>query len=273
MRKLDRAGILALGEDGIEGLAALVQMPFHVVDVGMAWWLKRGTFDLGQGRLVMPNFLEAQEAVASGAKRSRESRERARDTRGVPEPKRVVTDTKSGDDDTMRVDSSRDATRRNAPTQSDTLCCAVLNRAVLNRAVPSEKARAPASVRANSNGSANVDASPDPPAGAAEGSTTHLADDFALTPERRAYAEIAGITTIDDVFKKFRQIAIEKLWRFDHRGWETRWQRFVDDECRYQRNERERARGRGSSVRRAAALSIQPAGSVRHWKPGKDDGQ
>ncbi len=122
---------------------------------------------------------------------------------------------------------------------------------------PSESARAPASVRAKSNKDATGEATPPSIRGidresASRGATTHLPDDFALTPERRSYAEIAGLQTIEDVFKKFRQIAIEKLWRFDHRGWDTRWQRFVDDECKYQRKERERERDRASSVRRAA---------------------
>jgi len=80
MRELDRAGVLDMGEHGIMGLAALVALPLDVVEVGMAWWVKCGTFEVaGDGQLVMPNFLDAQEAVKSDAQRAREHRERARD--------------------------------------------------------------------------------------------------------------------------------------------------------------------------------------------------
>lgn len=107
LRKLDRAGTVDLGSDGLEGLAALVAMPLAVVEAGMAWWLKRGTFELvAGGHLVMGKFLEAQEAPASDAKRAREARERARDrARGV------VTD-------------------RHDPSQAVTPSCAVPSRTV-----------------------------------------------------------------------------------------------------------------------------------------------
>jgi hypothetical protein len=79
LRKLDRAGILELGDEGLEALAATIQFPIDVVEVGMAWWLKRSTFDLVDGRLVMGKFLEAQDAPASDAQRAREKRARDRD--------------------------------------------------------------------------------------------------------------------------------------------------------------------------------------------------
>jgi hypothetical protein len=79
VRKVDRAGLIDLGDDGMEALAALTMLPLEVVEVGMAYWLKKRTFELVDGRLVMPNFLEAQEAAASDRKRATEHRERARD--------------------------------------------------------------------------------------------------------------------------------------------------------------------------------------------------
>lgn len=78
MRKLSRAGMLELGQDGIAGLAKLIDVPFEVVEPGMAELLKRGTFALNAhtGRLVMPNYVRAQEASASDRLRKQEQRER-----------------------------------------------------------------------------------------------------------------------------------------------------------------------------------------------------
>jgi hypothetical protein len=77
-RKLDRAGMLDLGEDGMEGLAAIVQIPVEIVEAGMAFWLRKRTFELHGSVLVMPNYLDAQECASSDRKRAREHRERAK---------------------------------------------------------------------------------------------------------------------------------------------------------------------------------------------------
>lgn len=79
LRKLDRAGTLDLSDDGLEALAAIVMLPLVIVQAGMAWWFRKGTLELVGGWLVMPNFLDAQEARASDAARARESRARTRD--------------------------------------------------------------------------------------------------------------------------------------------------------------------------------------------------
>lgn len=79
LRKVDRAGILELGEDGVEGLSALLDMPMDVVQPGLEALLKRGVLTQSGVRLVVPNFLEAQEATSSGAQRQREHRAKARD--------------------------------------------------------------------------------------------------------------------------------------------------------------------------------------------------
>lgn len=79
-RKVDRAGLLDVGEHGVEGLAALVELPFEIVEVGVAALLKSRTIkwtgDRGQV-LFIPNFLPAQEAHSSDAQRKRDQRERA----------------------------------------------------------------------------------------------------------------------------------------------------------------------------------------------------
>lgn len=78
LRKLDRAGLYPLGEDGIEGLAAVIMLPLEVVQVGLDWWLSRKTFEVHGEVLVMPKFIEAQEATQSDVARQRARRERAR---------------------------------------------------------------------------------------------------------------------------------------------------------------------------------------------------
>jgi hypothetical protein len=78
MRKLDRSGIIDIGDDGDEGLAAVVEVPLEFLQAGLPELLRRRVFQLVRGKLVMPNFLEAQEAKQSDAQRKRESREKQR---------------------------------------------------------------------------------------------------------------------------------------------------------------------------------------------------
>lgn len=67
----------------------------------------------------------------------------------------------------------------------------------------------------------------------------------ALTAELRAYADMVPLTGVDAVWKKFGQLAVEKQWRFDSKGWSGRWERFCDAEAQYQAKDRERARKGG----------------------------
>jgi hypothetical protein len=78
LREVDRAGLLELGKHGARGLAALVKMPAEVVEPGLAGLLDDGCAELHGTQIVIPNFIEAQEATQSDAQRKRESRERAR---------------------------------------------------------------------------------------------------------------------------------------------------------------------------------------------------
>jgi len=77
-RKVDRAGVLDVGDAGIEGLAAMIEMPLEVVEVGVPDLIKRGTLEQTETSFVLPNFIEAQETRQSDPQRSRESRERRR---------------------------------------------------------------------------------------------------------------------------------------------------------------------------------------------------
>lgn len=79
MRKVDRAGILQLGKSGVRGLAGLVAMPVEVVERALQVLLEDGCVALNGTTLVMPNFIEAQEASQTDAQRKREQRARDRD--------------------------------------------------------------------------------------------------------------------------------------------------------------------------------------------------
>jgi hypothetical protein len=82
-RKVDRAGVLDVGHDGVLGLAAVLELPIEIVEAGIAQLTsaRGGTptvVDTGTA-YVLPNFIEAQEAPSSDPQRKRESRARRRD--------------------------------------------------------------------------------------------------------------------------------------------------------------------------------------------------
>jgi hypothetical protein len=80
LRKVDRAGILTL-EDPVVDLAVMLRMPEDVVERALAA-LTRGTSPcvvVHANQLLVPNFIEAQEAKQSDKQRKAESRSKARD--------------------------------------------------------------------------------------------------------------------------------------------------------------------------------------------------
>jgi uncharacterized phage protein (TIGR02220 family) len=79
LRKLNRAGVLEVGEDGELGLAAQVELPIEVVEPGIAQLLARGVVAKTATAYVVPKYLDAQEAVQTTAHRSKEYRSRLRD--------------------------------------------------------------------------------------------------------------------------------------------------------------------------------------------------
>lgn len=89
LRKVDRAGILHLGKHGLNAVAVTLghaesrERIVPAIDVLIA----DGTVVLDGDKLVVPNFIEAQEARISDAQRKRDQRERDRDkltSREVP---------------------------------------------------------------------------------------------------------------------------------------------------------------------------------------------
>jgi hypothetical protein len=79
-RKVDRVGLLDVGDYGIEGIAVIVELPVHIVEAGLPKLLEKQMVQwTGDHRdvLFIPNFLAAQEAHTSDAQRKRDQRERA----------------------------------------------------------------------------------------------------------------------------------------------------------------------------------------------------
>lgn len=78
LRKCDRAGIIDLDSDGLAGLAVMIGLPLEVVTVGVEAWVAKRTIVLADTRLIVPNYLAAQETRSSDARRKRDQRDRDR---------------------------------------------------------------------------------------------------------------------------------------------------------------------------------------------------
>lgn len=92
LRKVDRAGVLDHGGD-IDVLPELLRIPADVFERGLAKLKRRKVVRLTATAIVIPNYLEAQEAPQSDAQRMRESRARRREYalhEDVPEVRQMV---------------------------------------------------------------------------------------------------------------------------------------------------------------------------------------
>lgn len=80
LRKVDRVGVFDLsGTDPVEGVTAMLGMPEEIVRAGLERLLKHKVLEHGRDCLIVPRFLEAQEASMSPNARQKESRLRRRD--------------------------------------------------------------------------------------------------------------------------------------------------------------------------------------------------
>lgn len=77
--KCDRAGLISLDGHGVRGLAGLIRMPPEMVEEHFQQILDDGRVQIRGDYLVVPNYIEAQEATQSDAQRQRECRARRRD--------------------------------------------------------------------------------------------------------------------------------------------------------------------------------------------------
>lgn len=80
LRIVDRAGVLdTAGATAVEAVAAALQRwPIYVVEEAMESLRTRGVIEILADAVVVPKFLEAQEATSSQAQRQRDSREKRR---------------------------------------------------------------------------------------------------------------------------------------------------------------------------------------------------
>lgn len=120
MRKVDRAGVVDVAGRGINGLAALLEIPPDIVRDGLAQLTEpdddgERTVVWDGPQLVISRFIEAQEAHTSNAQRQRDSRERRRDfaKRGIVRDDDVgVVYFARADDGTIKIGFSTDAPAR-----------------------------------------------------------------------------------------------------------------------------------------------------------------
>lgn len=78
LRKVDRSGVLDVGDDGVDGLAVALEIPTDICEAGVAQLEERGTLRRAPAAFVLPNFMHAQECRQSDKVRQQTSRERRR---------------------------------------------------------------------------------------------------------------------------------------------------------------------------------------------------
>jgi len=101
-RRLDRSGVLDLnGVSPYEAVELVTDLPSEVIEDGLSKCLELEVFIEDDGRLLMPNYLPAQEAVASNAERQRRWRSKKRGTNNSNE-----TSTNSNKTSTDRNESN-----------------------------------------------------------------------------------------------------------------------------------------------------------------------
>lgn len=117
LRKCDRAGIVAVkpGPQRLRLLAGLIGIPLEIVTPAVEDLMADGCLVEREVGFVFPNYIEAQEAEASDAKRAREYRERVRD-----KAMQDVTPAPTGGDAvTKRDPPSRNVTKTEAESIRD----------------------------------------------------------------------------------------------------------------------------------------------------------
>lgn len=133
LRKVDRAGLLKLGKHGKRAVAIVIGFPgdWPRLEPALEELLADGCVQIRGEYLVVPNFIEAQEATQSDAQRKRESRGRARDVAAAAE---VLNPDKTSDSVTPGHESGQEVTSGHKESQLVTP-----NHAVPCRAEPSEE--------------------------------------------------------------------------------------------------------------------------------------
>lgn len=125
LRKVDRAGILELGDEApAVAIAAITEMPLELVDAGLPALIARHVIQVSDGVLVAPKFIEAQETPQSDKARQQKSRELARDALSAEHRLKQV------------LESENSVTKRDDSSRAVTGCHEVSQPVTPNRAVP-----------------------------------------------------------------------------------------------------------------------------------------
>lgn len=87
LRKVDRAGLLRLGRYGARGVAISIghASEWPRLEKALEELVEDGCVTIEEDVLMVPNFIEAQEARTTDKQRQREARARARDKIGIPD--------------------------------------------------------------------------------------------------------------------------------------------------------------------------------------------
>lgn len=132
LRKLDKAGVLD-GMDDLDSDVSLVTgVPRDIVMVGIPLLLRWGVFLHIGNRLVMPNYLTAQNAIRTDKARQRNMREKRLSQARLVTPRDA--------DITPRDEVSRESTSGHATSRDDRLYSASLHSAPLHCAEDPERA-------------------------------------------------------------------------------------------------------------------------------------
>jgi len=78
LARCDGSGLIDVGRHGIQGVAALVEMPLEIVEAGMKSLVEDGTIEAVPRGFLVPKFIEAQEATKTERAKKRDQRERLR---------------------------------------------------------------------------------------------------------------------------------------------------------------------------------------------------
>ncbi len=119
MRKVDRAGMLPLGKSGWRGVAGLLRIPADVVERAAAELLADGCVVERDGSIILPNFMQAQDAIQGDRARQQKSREVARARSLASQTAPAAPLPTSHEDEppvTPRHAASRDVTERHSYT-------------------------------------------------------------------------------------------------------------------------------------------------------------
>jgi hypothetical protein len=95
IRKVDRSGVIEVGKHGPRGIAGLIGMPIDLVERSLPILLSDGCVAMSGDCILIPNFIEAQEAKQSDRQRQKECRDRRRAearSRDVTKTSQIVTD-------------------------------------------------------------------------------------------------------------------------------------------------------------------------------------